>query len=150
MITARVTDRRLDTGAELAALDAGDGQSGALVSFTGQVRADDGLTALTLEHYPGMTERALTAIAERTAARFALTALSVAHRVGRMAVGETIVVVVAAAGHRRAAFDGAAYVMDRLKTDAPFWKCEEGPWGRRWVEPRPGDDRAAARWADRG
>mgnify|MGYP006272149239 CR=1 FL=1 len=148
MTVVRVTEEPLDTGRELDSLP-DDAERGAVVTFTGQVRGDGGLTALTLEHYPGMTEKQLHAIAETAAARFGLSDVRVAHRVGRMTRGDTIVIVVTAAPHRQAAFDGAAFLMDWLKTKAPFWKREDGHWGHRWVDARESDDRAAERWSQK-
>ena len=135
-----------DTAAELAALPGGVPGVGAVASFTGIVRGGGGLIALTLEHYPGMTEAALNAVAAEADARFPLTALTIIHRVGRLTPGENIVLVAAASGHRAAALDAVAYTIDRLKTDAPFWKREETTAGPRWVEARAADDDAAARW----
>ena len=125
------------------------GDAGAVVTFTGLCRSEDGrLRALELEHYPGMAERKLAEIAEDTSRRFALEAIGVCHRHGVVPVGEPIVVVVAAARHRREAFDGANYLMDYLKTDAPFWKREhpvDGGEGR-WVAAAEKDDAARDRW----
>ncbi|WP_448501364.1 molybdenum cofactor biosynthesis protein MoaE [Sphingomonas sp.] len=120
--------------------------AGAVASFTGLVRADDGVTALTLEHYPGMTERALDAIACAARDRWALKAVTILHRVGPMRPGERIVFVGVAAEHRQAALDACAYCIDRLKTDAPFWKCEAVDGAKRWVEAREGDRARADRW----
>jgi len=135
-----------DSGAELARLETLGG--GAVASFTGLVRGDDGLTALTLEHYPGMTEAALSALADQAEARWPLAGLVLIHRVGRMAVGERIVLVATASPHRAAALEACSFLIDRLKTDAPFWKKEErGSGESRWVKARASDDQAAARWA---
>lgn len=134
-----------DSGAELARLETLGG--GAVASFTGLVRGDDGLTALTLEHYPGMTEAALNALADQAEARWPLAGLVLIHRVGRMAVGERIVLVATASPHRAAALEACSFLIDRLKTDAPFWKKEErGSGESHWVEARASDDHAAARW----
>ena len=134
-----------DSGAELARLETLGG--GAVASFTGLVRGDDGLTALTLEHYPGMTQTALTALAGEAEARWPLAGLVLIHRVGRMAVGERIVLVATASPHRAAALEACSFLIDRLKTDAPFWKKEErGSGETRWVEARASDEDAAARW----
>ena len=134
-----------DSGAELARLETLGG--GAVASFTGLVRGDDGLTALTLEHYPGMTQTALTALAGEAEARWPLAGLVLIHRVGRMAVGERIVLVATASPHRAAALEACSFLIDRLKTDAPFWKKEERESGEtRWVEARASDNDAAARW----
>ncbi len=146
MIAVRVQAEPIDTAAAIAALAAGRDDVGAVVSFTGFVRADDGLIALTLEHYPAMTERALAAIAAEADARWPLTGGSVIHRIGRMLPGEAIVLVAVASAHRAAAFDAAAFLMDWLKTKAPFWKSEERAGGATWVEAKASDDTAAARW----
>ena len=140
-----------DLGAEEAALRVQAGDAGALVAFQGMVRGHDAaipLTALFLEHYPGVTEAEIRRIAEDAAARWPLTAVRVIHRVGSLAPGEGIVLVLVASGHRAAAFAGAAFLMDYLKTEAPFWKREDFVDGsRRWVDAKASDDAAAARWA---
>lgn len=134
-----------DTGAELAAL--GQGNTGAVASFIGHVRGDGGLIAMTLEHYPGMTEAALAALADEAETRWALSGLTLIHRVGRLVPGDRIVLVATASAHRAAALDACAFLIDRLKTDAPFWKKEEdGNGTARWVDARDSDDAAAARW----
>jgi len=130
----------------------GDTATGAVVTFTGQVRGEstDGpIRALELEHYPGMTEREIRTIGEEAVARWGLTDCRVVHRVGTLYPGETIVLVATAAGHRADAFDAAAFLMDWLKTRAPFWKREWTPDGARWVEARASDEEAAARWRRR-
>ena len=127
--------------------------AGAVVTFTGLCRSEDGrLRALELEHYPDMAERQLARMAARASARFVLDGIGVIHRHGLVPVGEPIVTVVAAARHRAAAFDGAMFLMDYLKTDAPFWKKEHGVDGSsgEWVAARDEDDGARARWASRG
>lgn len=145
----RVQREPFDAGAETAALTAGRDDVGAVVTFQGVVRrGDDGVRAMTLEHYPGMTERELARIEAEAWARWPLQATLVVHRFGRMAPGEPIVLVVCCAGHRRAAFDACAFLMDWLKTQAPFWKLEETAAGERWVEAKAGDDDAAARWSE--
>ena len=133
-----------DVNDELAAL-AGDGV-GAVATFTGYVRGDGGLTAMTLEHYPGMTQREIRRCAEEAASRWPLTAATVIHRVGRLKVGEPIVFVATASSHRAAAFEACEFLMDYLKTRAPFWKQEERPDGKGWVEAKASDDAAAERW----
>jgi molybdopterin synthase catalytic subunit len=133
-----------DPGAELAALEALD--VGAVASFTGLVRADDGVSALTLEHYPGMTEKALAQIVEAAWTRWSLTGVVIIHRVGTLAYGERIVFVGTASAHRHDALDSCAFLIDRLKTDAPFWKREQVGAAQRWVAARDSDDQAAARW----
>ena len=142
-----VTGERLDPVAFAAGLDVAD--AGAVTQFTGLCRSEDGrLRALELEHYPGMAERKLGEIASVAVERFGLAALGVAHRHGLVPVGEPIVTVVAAARHRRAAFDAAGFVMDYLKTDAPFWKKEHGVDGSAggWVAAADRDDAARDRW----
>lgn len=140
-----------DLGAEEAALRAQAGDAGALVAFQGMVRGHDAaipLTALFLEHYPGVTEAEIRRIAEDAAARWPLTAVRVIHRVGSLAPGEGIVLVLVASCHRAAAFAGAAFLMDYLKTEAPFWKREHFADGsQRWVDAKASDGDAAARWA---
>jgi len=125
---------------------------GAVVTFTGLARAvgKDGtaVETLTLDWYPGMTERSMRDIAEAAAARFPVSDLVVVHRCGEIVPGETIVFVATAAAHRRAAFAAADYLMDRLKTEAAFWKRETGPSGTRWIEPVDEDRAALARWKD--
>jgi molybdopterin synthase catalytic subunit len=145
----RVQREPFDAGAETAALTAGRDDVGAVVTFQGVVRrGDDGVRAMTLEHYPGMTERELARIEAEAWARWPLQATLVVHRFGRMAPGEPIVLVVCCASHRRVAFDACAFLMDWLKTQAPFWKLEETAAGERWVEAKAGDDDAAARWSE--
>ncbi len=122
--------------------------AGAIVTFTGTVRdlADGGLQAMTLEHYPGMTESEIEAIVATAQARWPLTAVSVIHRVGRLQPLDNIVFVGCASAHRGAAFDAANFIMDFLKTNAPFWKKEDGPDGAKWVDARDSDTAALARW----
>src|SRR5262249_33319214 len=119
---------------------------GAVATFTGFVRGDDGLTALCLEHYPGMTEREIGRIAEEAKKRWPLSGLTILHRVGRLTVGERIVLVAVAASHRGAAFAACEFLMDYLKTRAPFWKEEERDGKTSWVEAKASDDSAAERW----
>ncbi len=120
---------------------------GAIAGFTGLVRGDDGIIAMTLEHYPGMTEAALNALADEALERWPLKGLILIHRVGRMCVGERIVQVTIASDHRAAALEACAFLIDRLKTEAPFWKQEEWSDGKsRWVEAKCSDDVAAERW----
>ncbi len=149
MATVRVQTADFDTGAELAALTAGRGDVGGVGCFVGVVRDSPAnpLAALMLEHYPGMTEQAMTAIAAEAEQRWGLLGCTLVHRVGRLPVGANIVLVLAAAPHRQAALDAAAFLIDWLKTRAPFWKQEIFADGaQRWVEARAGDDAAAARW----
>jgi molybdopterin synthase catalytic subunit len=146
----RVQTQDFDIGAEIAALKRGRTDIGAIVAFTGTVRDQQGtVTELTMEHYPGMTERELERIETEACARFPLQASLVVHRVGRLAPGDNIVLVVTASEHREAAFDAARFLMDYLKTSAPFWKRETGSAGSAWVEARTEDDNAAARWSPR-
>lgn len=144
MIGARIQTEAIDVAAELALVE--QPGAGAVASFTGLVRGDDGVTVLELEHYPGATEAALNALAVQATARWGLLAAHVVHRVGRMVPGDRVVFVATAAAHRGAALDACAFLIDRLKTDAPFWKREERGDDVRWVEPRMGDADAAAQW----
>jgi molybdopterin synthase catalytic subunit len=147
----RVQRAPFDAGAETAALTAGRDDIGAVVSFLGVVRrgdGDDAIEAMTLEHYPGMTERELERIEAEARARWPLQATLVIHRYGRMEPGEPIVLVVCCSRHRQAAFDACAFLMDWLKTQAPFWKLEETADGERWVEAKAADAAAAARWRE--
>ncbi len=145
MIRILVTPDPIDVATELARVEV-EG-AGAIASFIGRVRADDGVRTLELEHYPGMTEAALEAVAKTAAARWSLDAVTIVHRVGPMGPGERIVLVATAAAHRQAALDACAYCIDRLKTDAPFWKREVTPEGTRWVEARAADAQRATDWA---
>jgi molybdopterin synthase catalytic subunit len=144
----RVQRERFDVGAELAALSAGRTDIGALASFVGLVRepAGEPITAMTLEHYPGMTEKKLAEIEAAALARWPLQTSLIVHRYGRMLPGEPIVLVATASPHRAAALEACAFLIDWLKTKAPFWKLEETAQARRWVEARSADDQAAARW----
>lgn len=154
MVSVREAD--FDAGAEITQLTAGREDIGAVASFIGYVRADKVHTAaaekvvsMTLEHYPGMTEKALEDIVAAAKGRWPLEAVRVIHRVGRLTPGDRIVFVAVAAAHRGEAFAACEFIMDYLKTRAPFWKKEETPAGGRWVEARASDDRAMARWQDR-
>ena len=148
----RVQHEDFDIGAEIEALSAGRNDIGAVASFVGIARADKGgdgtVTAMTLEHYPAMTERQLADIEAEAQRRWNLTASLIVHRHGRLEPGERIVLVVTAAPHRHAALDACAFLIDWLKTRAPFWKREETDAGARWVAARDSDDRAAERWRD--
>ena len=159
-----------DAGAEIAALSAGRGDIGAVASFVGLVRgaekvgcgdtanfatsvatsvatnAAENVAAMTLEHYPGMTEKALAGIVAEAESRWRLGAVRVIHRIGRLLPGDRIVFVGVAAAHRGDAFAACEFIMDYLKTRAPFWKKEETPQGARWVDARDEDEAAAARW----
>jgi molybdopterin synthase catalytic subunit len=139
----RIQQALFDPGTELARIET----SGAVASFTGLVRGDGGLLSMTLEHYPGMTEAALNALADQAAARWQLGGLIIIHRVGRLIPGERIVLVATASPHRAAALEACAFLIDRLKTDAPFWKKECFADGEeRWVDARQSDSAAAERW----
>ncbi len=145
----RVQEEPFDVGAELAALSAGRTDIGAVASFAGLVRdiADERtVSAMTLEHYPGMTEKKLAEIEEEARRRWPLQATLIVHRYGRMEPGEPIVLVAAASKHRHAALEACAFLIDWLKTRAPFWKLEEGDGDEQWVDARTSDDEAAARW----
>ena len=147
----RVQQEDFDIGAEIAKLRAGRTDIGAIVSFTGTVRNQDGaVTELALEHYPGMTEAELQRIEAEASARWPLQASLIVHRYGTLKPGDNIVLVITASEHRDAAFDAAKFVMDYLKTSAPFWKRESGPDGTRWVAAREGDDVSAAGWRPKG
>jgi molybdopterin synthase catalytic subunit len=135
--------------ADADALSAGRTDVGAVCAFVGRVRAaneGDAVSALELEHYPGMTEAAMAAICAEAEGRWPLTGLMAIHRVGRLEPGAPIVLVAAASAHRDAAFEAARFVMDALKTDAPFWKKETGPAIDRWLDARASDAEARARW----
>lgn len=150
-----VAEADFDIGAELDALARSDDAAadvGGLASFVGYVRrdktsGDDAVRALTLEHYPGMTERQLGAIIDEAAGRWPISGAVIIHRVGRLLPGERIVMAACASAHRDAAFDACRFLMDFLKTRAPFWKREETAQGERWVEARASDDAAASRWS---
>ena len=146
----RVQRENFDIGAEIEALAGGKNEIGAVASFIGITRADasagPAITAMTLEHYPAMTERQLAAIEAQACERWDLTASLIIHRYGRLEPGEQIVLVVTAASHRRAALDACAFLIDWLKTKAPFWKREETADGTRWVAARAADDQATERW----
>lgn len=148
-MTVRVQREDFDLSAELAALRAGRTDIGAMVSFTGLVRDtahDVPITEMELEHYPGMTEKALTAIETEAAARWPLQASLIIHRYGPLAPGDQIVLVATASPHRQAAFEAAEFLMDYLKSRAPFWKKETTPDGGRWVDARDTDEAALKRW----
>ncbi len=148
----RVQTEDFDVGAEIEALTRGNHAVGGLAVFVGLVRdgvGEEALGAMTLEHYPGMTETALARIEEEANRRWALEASLVIHRVGRLDPGERIVLVAAASAHRQAAFEACQFLIDWLKTKAPFWKQEETASGPKWVETRGRDDEAANRWHER-
>ncbi|MEC9347754.1 MAG: molybdenum cofactor biosynthesis protein MoaE [Pseudomonadota bacterium] len=149
-MSIRVQREDFDPAAELEALLAGRRDIGGVVSFIGLVRdfSDErDVGALTLEHYPGMTEKALARIEAEARERFDVQETLVVHRYGRMEPGERIVLVIAASAHRGEAFRACEFLIDWLKTRAPFWKAEETPAGPQWVEAKTEDDRATARWS---
>ena len=147
----RVQQEPFDAAAELAVMAARAPTAGAIASFVGRVRPATNAAVvhrLELDHQGQFTRATVEAIANDARRRFALLDLTVIHRFGLLDPGEAIVFVAAAAAHRRAAFDAVDYLMDRLKTEAPFWKREHGPDGSRWIEPTPDDDAARKRWDD--
>jgi molybdopterin synthase catalytic subunit len=149
-LSIRVQREDFDVGAELARLTDGNHAVGGLCSFVGLVRdmaGSDEINAMTLEHYPGMTEKALAAIEAEALARWPLEATLIVHRYGRLEPGDRIVLVAAASAHREASFEACHFLIDWLKTKAPFWKLEETPDGGKWVDARDSDDAAAERWA---
>jgi molybdopterin synthase catalytic subunit len=150
-MSVRVQAADFDIGAEIAQLRAGNAKIGAVASFIGVVRdLNDGdqVAAMTLEHYPGMTERSIEAIIDEARLRWNIYDALVIHRVGRLAPLDQIVLVIVTSAHRGDAFAACEFLMDYLKTRAPFWKKEEIPGASRWVEARASDDAAAARWDD--
>jgi molybdopterin synthase catalytic subunit len=147
--TIRIQQADFDVAQEIAALSKGRTDIGAVVSFTGICRGTEGsepIAALTLEHYPGMAEAEIKRRADEATARWPLQGLTIIHRFGRIVPGENIVLVVSASSHRQAAFEAAEFLMDYLKTSAPFWKQEESARGKSWIEAQSHDDAAAARW----
>ena len=146
----RVQQQAFDVGAELAALKHGKTNIGGSAVFVGTVRdinVGSDVSAMTLEHYPGMTEKALAEIEEEARKRWPLDEALIVHRYGRMLPGEDIVLVICCSAHREAAFDACRFLMDWLKTKAPFWKLEEGEQGTSWVKERVEDKAAAQRWS---
>jgi molybdopterin synthase catalytic subunit len=149
-MAVRIQTRDFDVGAEIAALRGGNPKVGAVASFVGVCRdANDGeaVSAMTLEHYPGMTEKALEKIVDEAKKRWKVIDVLVVHRVGELKPADQIVLVVVTGAHRGEAFAACEFIMDYLKTQAPFWKKERTPKGSRWVEARASDDDAAGRWA---
>jgi molybdopterin synthase catalytic subunit len=147
--TVRITLNPIDTDAETRAVSQAGGNIGAVVTFSGICRADekgDKISALFLEHYPGMAEQEIGRHVEEAKTRWPLLAVRVVHRVGRIEPGEVIVFVATASAHREAAFQAAEFIMDYLKTSAPFWKRTEGGSKEAWIDANEKDDRAAARW----
>lgn len=148
-MAVRVQEEDFDIGRELADLTAGNHAVGGLGVFVGLVRDIAGgaaVSAMTLEHYPGMTERQLEAIEREAHARWPLEGSLIIHRVGDLLPGDNIVLVACTSAHRQAALDATGFLIDWLKTRAPFWKREDTPDGARWVDAREADDAAAARW----
>ena len=152
-MAVRVQTADFDVGTEIAALAEGRTDIGAIVTFTGLVRGDvrgQALEAMSLEHYPGMTEAELDRVEAEARKRWPLQACLIVHRVGELAPGDRIVLVITASPHRRAAFEAADFLMDYLKTRAPFWKKERMADGTaEWVQSRESDDAAAKRWSER-
>jgi len=149
-VTVRIQSADFDAGAEIAALRRGNPRVGAVASFVGVCRdANEGaaVSRMTLEHYPGMTEKAIEAIVADAKARWNIVDVTVIHRVGDLRPLDQIVLVVVAGGHRGDAFAACEFIMDYLKTRAPFWKKEQTSQGARWVEARSSDDEAAERWS---
>jgi molybdopterin synthase catalytic subunit len=146
MSEVRIQTEDFDPGAEIAALSTKAGDVGAIASFIGLVRADDRMEAMTLDHYPGFAEREIATHVAEARSRWPLLGVRIVHRVGRLTPGERIVFVGVASSHRGAAFAAAEFLMDYLKTRAPFWKLEERENGATWVEARESDDHSAQRW----
>lgn len=149
-VTIRLQTEDFDAAAEAARLTKGRTEIGAVVTFAGVCRGGEGadaIAAMTLEHFPGMAEAEIARHAAAAQARWPLLGLTVIHRYGRLVPGDNIVLVVTASAHREAAFEAAQFMMDYLKTRAPFWKREERASGEAWVEARDHDDAAAARWS---
>ncbi|MBF0167353.1 MAG: molybdenum cofactor biosynthesis protein MoaE [Alphaproteobacteria bacterium] len=146
-MVVRVQAEDFDVGQEFARFTQGRTDLGGVALFAGLVRADQGsVTAMTLEHYPGMTERQLEAIEAEARARWPLDDALIVHRVGRLLPGDRIVLVMTASAHRQASLDACHFLIDWLKTKAPFWKFEEGSSGGKWVDAKETDDEAASRW----
>lgn len=145
-MTVRVQREDFDLGREIDALAAGRNDIGAVVTFSGLVRGTDGLESMELEHYPGMTEKALASIEAEATDRWQLQASLIIHRFGLLRPGDRIMMVAAASRHRQAAFEAAEFLMDYLKSRAPFWKRETGAGGARWVDARESDEAALGRW----
>ena len=142
----RVQKEDFDARAECDALVKGRADIGAVVTFTGLVRGDGGLAALALEHYPGMTEREIARHVDEAEKRWPLLGVTIIHRIGKLVPGDAIVLVAVSSRHRQAAFEAAEFLMDYLKTRAPFWKEETRGDGKRWVEGRTSDTERADRW----
>ncbi len=148
-MAVRIQTEDFDVGAEVNAMRLSNPNIGAVVSFVGQVRDlndGDNVASMTLEHYPGMTEKSLESIVEQAKNRWAIEDALVVHRVGELKPLDQIVLVLVASAHRKDAFTACEFMMDYLKTEAPFWKKEQTPSGERWVEARDSDDQAKSRW----
>lgn len=148
-MAVRVQREDFDVGAELAALTDGRCDVGGVASFVGMVRDTAGgtaISAMTLEHYPGMTEKMLSEIEAEARSRWPLDATLIVHRYGRLEPGDRIVLVATASAHRKAALESCEFLIDWLKTKAPFWKLEETDAGKKWVAAKASDDEAASRW----
>jgi len=148
-MTVRVQTEDFDVGVEINTLRRTSPNIGAVVSFVGQVRDlndGDNVTAITLEHYPGMTEKSLAGIVDQAQARWPIADVLVIHRVGELRPLDQIVLVLVASAHRKDAFAACEFIMDYLKTEAPFWKKEQTPDGERWVEAKDSDDQARSHW----
>ena len=148
MITIRIQREDFNLQAEIQALKRQNADTGAIVTFTGVVRGDGSVSSMTLEHYPGMTEREISRHVEEAQARWPFHAATVIHRIGSLLPGDNIVLVAVASSHRQAAFEAAEFLMDYLKTRAPFWKQEERSGGAEWVEARDSDEAAVRRWRE--
>jgi molybdopterin synthase catalytic subunit len=147
MSEIRIQKEDFDPGAEMAALEDSSGNAGAIASFVGLVRGDDSLSSMTLDHYPGMCESEIAAHAGEARKRWPILALRIVHRTGRLVPGDRIVFVGVASKHRQAAFQAAEFLMDYLKTRAPFWKLERRGDNETWVAARGEDDESAKRWS---
>jgi len=146
MKTIRIEAKTFDVNAEIAAITQGMRKVGAVVTFTGHVRGDDDLMSLTLEHYPGMTEREIARCIDEAEKRWPLLGATIIHRIGTIVPGDPIVLVAVASTHRKDAFAACEFLMDYLKTRAPFWKEEQRGGAARWVESRASDEERAKRW----
>lgn len=146
-MSVSVQEADFDVGVEIAALTGDSTDTGAVASFVGVVRGGT-IQAMTLEHYPAMTEKALNEIVAAARGRWDLLGVRVIHRVGRLLPGDRIVLVVVSSTHRHSAFAACEFIMDYLKTRAPFWKCEETEAGSHWVDARESDDEALRRWSE--
>ncbi|HEX5278957.1 MAG TPA: molybdenum cofactor biosynthesis protein MoaE [Micropepsaceae bacterium] len=147
MSDIRILADDFDPGAEIAALQDGAGDAGAIATFVGLVRGDGGMSSMTLDHYPGMCESEIAAHADEARKRWPILALRIVHRIGKLVPGDRIVFVGVASKHRQAAFQAAEFLMDYLKTRAPFWKLERRGENETWVAARSKDDDSVKRWS---